>query len=115
MNKRDGFLGLELRHLAALAAKHEEIDLERLATDGNDAPVIKMVNLILAQAVKEKASDIHIEPFHTALKLRYRVDGELVPAESPLHPARNVSTRLAAYRSRSHRLRAGYIGLDLGE
>ena len=64
-------------------AKHEEIDLERLATDGNDAPVIKMVNLILAQAVKEKASDIHIEPFHTALKLRYRVDGELVPAESP--------------------------------
>ena len=64
-------------------AKHEEIDLERLATDGDDAPVIKMVNLILAQAVKEKASDIHIEPFHTALKLRYRVDGELVPAESP--------------------------------
>ena len=64
-------------------AKHEEIDLERLATDGNDAPVIKMVNLILAQAVKEKASDIHIEPFHTALKLRYRVDGELIPAESP--------------------------------
>ncbi len=64
-------------------AKHEEIDLERLATDGDDAPVIKMVNLILAQAVKEKASDIHIEPFHTALKLRYRVDGELLPAESP--------------------------------
>ncbi|MGH8101912.1 MAG: GspE/PulE family protein [Chthoniobacterales bacterium] len=64
-------------------AKHEEIDLERLATDGDDAPVIKMVNLILAQAVKEKASDIHIEPFHTALKLRYRVDGELIPAESP--------------------------------
>jgi type II secretory ATPase GspE/PulE/Tfp pilus assembly ATPase PilB-like protein len=39
--------------------------------------------LILAQAVKEKASDIHIEPFHNTLKLRYRIDGELVPAESP--------------------------------
>ena len=65
------------------AAKREEIDIDRLATDSEDAPVIKIVNLILAQAVKEKASDIHIEPFHTALKLRYRIDGELVAAESP--------------------------------
>ena len=55
------------------AAKREEIDIDRLATDSEDAPVIKIVNLILAQAVKEKASDIHIEPFHTALKLRYRI------------------------------------------
>src|SRR5438067_1937559 len=64
-------------------AKREEIDLDRLAHDSEDAPVIKIVNLILAQAVKEKASDIHIEPFHNTLKLRYRVDGELMPAESP--------------------------------
>src|SRR6266699_1733490 len=65
------------------ASKREEIDLDRLAHDSEDAPVIKIVNLILAQAVKEKASDIHIEPFHNTLKLRYRVDGELMPAESP--------------------------------
>jgi len=39
----------------------EDIDLDRLATDSEDAPVIKIVNLILAQAIKEKASDIHIE------------------------------------------------------
>ncbi|MEP7015265.1 MAG: ATPase, T2SS/T4P/T4SS family [Verrucomicrobiota bacterium] len=65
------------------ATKREEIDIDRLASDSEDAPVIKIVNLILAQAVKEKASDIHIEPFHTALKLRYRIDGELIPAESP--------------------------------
>src|SRR5438094_4338098 len=64
-------------------AKREEIDLDRLAHDSEDAPVIKIVNLILAQAVKEKASDIHIEPFHNTLKLRYRIDGELMPAESP--------------------------------
>lgn len=74
---------VQASEVTVVVAKHEEIDLERLATDGEDAPVIKMVNLILAQAVKEKASDIHIEPFHTALKLRYRVDGELLPAESP--------------------------------
>src|SRR5262245_20234695 len=64
-------------------AKREDIDLDRLAHDSEDAPVIKIVNLILAQAVKEKASDIHIEPFQRTLKLRYRVDGELVAAESP--------------------------------
>src|SRR2546423_6207055 len=65
------------------ASKREDIDLDRLAHDSEDAPVIKIVNLILAQAVKEKASDIHIEPFMNTLKLRYRIDGELVPAESP--------------------------------
>jgi len=65
------------------AKKNEEIDLDQLATDSEDAPVIKIVNLILVQAVKEKASDIHIEPFQKTLKLRYRIDGELIAAESP--------------------------------
>jgi type IV pilus assembly protein PilB len=65
------------------ASRSEEIDLDRLATDSEDAPVIKIVNLIMAQAVKEKASDIHIEPFQRTLKLRYRIDGELIAAESP--------------------------------
>jgi type IV pilus assembly protein PilB len=65
------------------AAKREEIDLDQLTQESEDAPVIKIVNLILAQAVKEKASDIHIEPFQNTLKLRYRIDGELVLAESP--------------------------------
>ncbi|HEX8077231.1 MAG TPA: ATPase, T2SS/T4P/T4SS family [Chthoniobacterales bacterium] len=65
------------------AKRNDEIDLDRLATDSEDAPVIKIVNLILVQAVKEKASDIHIEPFQKTLKLRYRIDGELILAESP--------------------------------
>ena len=65
------------------SAKSDEIDLDRLATDSEDAPVIKIVNLILVQAVKEKASDIHIEPFQRTLRLRYRADGDLVQAESP--------------------------------
>src|SRR5437879_2769373 len=65
------------------ANKREDIDLDRLTHDSEDAPVIKIVNLILAQAVKEKASDIHIEPFQNTLKLRYRIDGESLPAESP--------------------------------
>ena len=61
----------------------EEIDIDRLATDSEDAPVIKIVNLIMVQAIREKASDIHIEPFQNSLKLRYRVDGDLTAAESP--------------------------------
>jgi type IV pilus assembly protein PilB len=61
----------------------EEIDLDRLAVESEDAPVVKIVNLILVQALKEKASDIHIEPFEKQLKLRYRVDGALVEASSP--------------------------------
>jgi type IV pilus assembly protein PilB len=65
------------------SSRNDEIDLDRLATDSEEAPVIKIVNLILVQAVKEKASDIHIEPFQRTLKLRYRLDGDLVMAESP--------------------------------
>jgi type IV pilus assembly protein PilB len=61
----------------------QEIDLDRLAVESEDAPVVKIVNLILVQALKEKASDIHIEPFERQLKLRYRVDGNLIEASSP--------------------------------
>src|SRR5580658_4275130 len=63
--------------------QREEIDLDRLAVESEDAPVVKIVNLILVQALKEKASDIHIEPFERLLRLRYRVDGALIEASSP--------------------------------
>ena len=65
------------------AKASEEIDIDRLAEDSEDAPVIKIVNLIMVQAMRDNASDIHIEPLQKTLKLRYRVDGDLVPAESP--------------------------------
>src|SRR5213595_3206570 len=65
------------------AKASEEIDIDRLAEDSEDAPVIRIVNLMMVQAMREKASDIHIEPFQKTLKLRYRVDGDLAPAESP--------------------------------
>jgi type IV pilus assembly protein PilB len=61
----------------------QEIDLDKLASESEDAPVVRIVNLILVQALKEKASDIHIEPFEKTLKLRYRVDGNLIEASSP--------------------------------
>ncbi|MFN3432486.1 MAG: GspE/PulE family protein, partial [Candidatus Sericytochromatia bacterium] len=54
--------------------KQSAHDLER---EANDAPIIRMLNALLTQAVRERASDIHIEPTETALKVRYRVDGIL--------------------------------------
>lgn len=54
-----------------------------LLDDTSDAPIIKLVNLMLSQAVKDRASDIHIEPTHNRLKIRYRVDGILYDMLSP--------------------------------
>jgi general secretion pathway protein E len=54
-----------------------------LLDDTSDAPIIKLVNLMLSQAVKGRASDIHIEPAQTRLKIRYRVDGLLYDMLSP--------------------------------
>ena len=54
-----------------------------LLDDTSDAPIIKLVNLMLSQAVKDRASDIHIEPSQTKLKIRYRVDGILYDMLSP--------------------------------
>jgi len=63
--------------------KSDNLDLDKLREQGDEGPVIKVVNMILVQAIKEKASDIHIEPFEKSIKLRYRVDGNLVEASSP--------------------------------
>jgi general secretion pathway protein E len=61
----------------------DEDDVERLRDLASEAPVIRLVNLIIQRAVELRASDIHIEPFETRLKVRYRVDGVLIDAESP--------------------------------
>jgi type IV pilus assembly protein PilB len=61
----------------------EEVNLDQLAASSEEAPVIKLANLILVQAIKDRASDIHIEPFERGLKLRYRVDGVLAEATPP--------------------------------
>lgn len=73
----------ESESIEEVKEKREDIDLDRLAVESEDAPVVKIVNLILVQAMKEKASDIHVEPFEKQLKLRYRVDGNLIEASSP--------------------------------
>jgi type IV pilus assembly protein PilB len=61
----------------------DDLSLEQLKDSTQEAPVIKLANLILIQAVKDRASDIHIEPFEKSVRLRYRVDGALVDATPP--------------------------------
>ena len=65
------------------------------ADEANAAPIIKFVNLVITQAIKEKASDIHLEPFEKEFKIRYRVDGALYEmAPPPVHLANPVISRV---------------------
>ena len=58
-------------------------DVEHLRDLASEAPVIRLVNLVIQRAVELRASDIHIEPFENRLKVRYRIDGVLEEGESP--------------------------------
>lgn len=61
----------------------ESEDAEHLKDLASEAPVIRLVNLIMSRAVESRSSDIHIEPFEKELKVRYRIDGILHDVESP--------------------------------
>jgi general secretion pathway protein E len=63
---------------AALQAEQaEDVDVERLKDMASEAPVIQLVNSLIAQAVEARASDVHIEPFENEFRVRYRIDGVL--------------------------------------
>lgn len=64
-------------------------DVEHLRDLASEAPVIRLVNLIMQRAVESRASDIHIEPFENRLKVRYRIDGVLAEVEAP--PAKSTA------------------------
>ncbi len=61
----------------------EEVNIDKLAASSEEAPVIKLANLIIVQAIKDRASDIHLEPFEKTMRLRYRLDGVLIDATPP--------------------------------
>jgi type IV pilus assembly protein PilB len=61
----------------------EDVNLDKLAASSEEAPVIKLANLIVIQAIKDRASDVHLEPFEKTMRLRYRVDGVLIDATPP--------------------------------
>jgi len=64
-------------------ATGDEEDLEHLRDMASEAPVIRLVNAMIAQAIEKRASDIHIEPFEKEFRVRFRVDGVLASQEQP--------------------------------
>ncbi|HXM94327.1 MAG TPA: type IV-A pilus assembly ATPase PilB [Candidatus Dormibacteraeota bacterium] len=66
-----------------LAAEEAETDIATLERAAEEAPIIKLVNLILTDSVKRGASDIHVEPYETEMRVRFRVDGQLQTVMSP--------------------------------
>jgi len=75
---------------AALQGRGDSIDLDAVLEVAEDNKVIKLLNLVLLQAIKDRASDIHFEPFEDEFKMRYRIDGvlyEMVPPPAYLGPA----------------------------
>jgi len=81
--------------LAEFAGRNESIDLDELKELSESNPIKKLLNLVLLQAIRDKASDVHFEPFENEYKMRYRIDGvlyEMVPP--PKHIAAALSSRI---------------------
>lgn len=70
----------------------EDEDAGALAKEAEDAPVVKLVNLILTDAIKKNASDIHIEPYEKSFRVRYRIDGVLYEVMKPPLKLKNALT-----------------------
>ena len=75
-----------------LVQGEEEVDAGELGREAEDAPVVKLVNLILTDAVKRTASDIHIEPYEKSFRVRYRIDGVLYEVMKPPLKLKNALT-----------------------
>ncbi|MBP1753540.1 MAG: type secretion system protein [Geobacteraceae bacterium] len=73
---------LEMEDLEVIG-EEEQVDISSLERATEDAPVVKLVNLILTDAIKRKASDIHIEPYERTFRVRYRIDGVLYEVMKP--------------------------------
>jgi type IV pilus assembly protein PilB len=75
-----------------LAADEQEMDASALEKAAEEAPIIKLVNLILTDSVKRGASDIHVEPYENEMRVRFRIDGVLQTVMSPPLKLRDAMT-----------------------
>ena len=66
-----------------LMDEDEEVDVGKLAEESQEAPVVRLVNIMLTDAIKRGASDIHVEPYEKSFRVRYRVDGLLREVMNP--------------------------------
>src|SRR5258708_12591923 len=73
----------------------EDLNLMKLERQSEDAPVVKLVNMMLLNAIKKGASDIHVEPYEKKLRVRYRIDGVLIEEMQPPIKLKNaIASRL---------------------
>jgi type IV pilus assembly protein PilB len=78
-----------------LQDKQEEVNLEEIASAGAELGIVKLVNLLIGNAVRDRASDIHLEPMENELVVRYRIDGDLRRIMSPpRHSHQAIITRI---------------------
>ncbi|MDD2732822.1 MAG: type IV-A pilus assembly ATPase PilB [Desulfuromonadaceae bacterium] len=75
-----------------IVGDEEQVDLSSLERATEDAPVVKMVNAILQDAIRKKASDIHVEPYEKLFRVRYRIDGVLYEVMKPPLKLKNAIT-----------------------
>jgi len=75
-----------------LAAEEQELDATALEKAAEEAPIIKLVNLILTDSVKRGASDIHVEPYENEMRVRFRIDGVLQTVMNPPLKLRDAMT-----------------------
>lgn len=81
--------------LGQLEAGGRNLTDQELEQEANSAPIVRYVDLVLYQAIRERASDIHFEPFEKEFKIRYRVDGSLYEmAPPPIHLALPIISRV---------------------
>ncbi|MDD5634465.1 MAG: GspE/PulE family protein [Candidatus Omnitrophica bacterium] len=76
-----------------VVSRHGDLDVVEITKESKAAPIVKMVEVIIGEAIKKRASDIHLEPQEKALKIRYRIDGELHEAFDL--PKRNMNAIIA--------------------
>ena len=75
-----------------LVHEDDDFDVSEAAKASEDAPVVKLVNLVLTDAVKKMASDIHVEPYEKSFRVRYRIDGVLYEVMKPPMKLKNAIT-----------------------
>jgi len=91
----DSLQGTDTEIMDYIQEESEEVDFSELKQQVEDAPVVKLVNLILAEAINRGASDIHIEPYEKKYRVRYRVDGVMYDfMQPPLKLKAALSSRL---------------------
>ena len=94
-----------------LMEEEEELDVAKLAEESQEAPVVRLVNIMLTDAIKRGASDIHVEPYEKSFRVRYRIDGLLREVMNPPQRLQDaITSRIKVLAKTGHRREAAAPG-----